>query len=60
MQNKIAVRCNDMSTHGTFVVFFCGIPHHNYHYNITVPAKDPLLKLKIIKNIIGNKKKLNC
>jgi len=50
-----------MSIHGAFVVFFCGIPHHNYHYNITVLAKDPLLRLKSIKNIIGNKKKkLNC
>jgi len=25
-----------MSTYGTFVVFPCGIPHHNYHYNKTV------------------------
>jgi hypothetical protein len=39
-------------------VLFCGIPHHNYHCNITVPAKYPLLRLKIIKNIIGSKKKV--
>jgi len=22
-----------MSTVGTFVVFICGIPHHNYYYD---------------------------
>jgi hypothetical protein len=55
MENKVAVWCNEMLTYGTFVAFFFAIPHHNYHYNINVPAKDPL---QIIKNINGNKKKI--
>jgi len=28
--------------------------HHNYHYNKTVRAKGPLLRLNITGNIIGN------
>jgi hypothetical protein len=35
-----------------------GIPQHNYFYSKIVILKNPLLRLKIIRNIIGNKKKL--
>jgi len=54
---KQHVKYNDMSTSSTFVAFFCGIPHNNYHYNKTVTVKVPSLRLKIIRNIIGNMKR---
>ena len=33
---------------------FSGIPDQNYYYNKTVMVQGPLLRLKIIKNIMGN------
>jgi len=41
-----------MTTYGTELVFFCGIPYHNYYYNKTV--KDPSLTLKIIRKHLCN------
>jgi hypothetical protein len=40
--------------YGTAVVFFCEIHYRNYRYSETVIAKYPLLKLKIIKNIVDS------
>ena len=37
-----------------FRCVFCGIPHNNYHYNEIIIVTGPLLRLKIVKNIIGN------
>jgi hypothetical protein len=34
----------------TFVVFFSGIRHHNYHNNKIAMVKGSLLRLKIIRN----------
>jgi hypothetical protein len=54
IQNKQQLQSNDMSTYSTSDVFFCGIPHHNYHYNNTVTVNGPLLRLIIIENSIRN------
>ena len=53
------VQCNDLSTQVLLLYFFCGIPHHTYHYNKIIIVKDPLLKLTIFRNIIGNIEKMD-
>lgn len=49
-QNKYQVKYNDMPTHSTPVVLFCGIQHHNSYYIKIVIIKGTLLRSKIIRN----------